>query len=431
MRRDIGDDEALLRALKVEPAGVVAREPMAGGIAGARLARLTIREGTSGTAACYSYRVLKWLEPESGWLGALSGDTLLREVRLWSRGVLADLPAGIATGALAWSETAGDATSGGKVAALKGRRTDGRAYAVRPYKALPMRQHGARGAKESAGPTLGALLLRDERGHLVRDPLRTPPGHLPALVGALLDALAQLHARYWCDARLRDPELGLAPPEAALLLTAPDALANRVASGDTDPYLPLALAGWEAFFQLAAPEDAETLRGVLANPAPVLEALADLPWTLAHGDVWGPNIGFLSATWRAPRRGTRVLLLDWALTTAGPATYDALWLCGTWHALVPVRVLAAYRARLARHLAARDVSLAPEVWRRLADAGYLRTVLTCGEALGRAAAEARMGAPRRRAEARVRWWAARGARAARSLMSWKGRGSGAIAGLRP
>lgn len=356
---------------------MVAREPMVGGIAGARLERLTVREDTHGTAARYSCRVLKRLAPESGWLGALSGDTRLREVRLWSRGVLVDLPAGIETGALAWAE---------------------------------------KDDEESGRPAIGALLLRDERGHLMRDPLRTPPGHLPVLVGALLDALAQLHARYWCDARLRNPELGLVPPEAALLLAAPNALARRVADGDTDPYLPLALAGWEAFFRLAAPGDAETLRGVLANPTPVLEALAGLPWTLAHGDVWGPNIGMLPSTRRPPRRGRRVLLLDWALATAGPATYDALWLCGTWHALAPVRVLGAYRARLERHLAARGVSLAPVVWRTLADAGYLRTALTCGEALGRAAAEAPAGAPRQRAEARVRWWAARGARAALASM---------------
>jgi len=376
MRQDTEDDAALSRALGIDPASVVGHEPIAGGIAGGWLERLTVHEETGGTAARYSHRVLKRLEPESGWLGALSGDTLLREVRLWSRGVLSDLPAGIETGVVAWME----------------RSQNGR-------------------------PVGGALLLRDERGHLLRDPVSTPPGCSPALVGALLDALARLHARYWCDARLSDPEMGLATPEAALLLAAPDALARRMAGGDADPYLPLALAGWETFFRLAAPEDAETLRGLFANPIPVLETIARLPWTLVHGDVWGPNLGMLPPCRRAPRRGARVLLLDWGLATVGPATYDALWLCGTWHKLAPVRVLAAYRARLERHLGARGVALAPEVWRALADTGYLRTALTCGEAIGRAAAEAQAGAPKRQAEARVRWWAERAARGARRISS--------------
>ena len=376
VRRDSEDDAALLRALGIEPGAVVAREPMVGGMSGARLERLTVRGSVAGAmgvtgmeAHRYSQRVLKRLEPASGWLGALSGDTRLREVRLWSRGVLADLPAGIETAVLAWVE----------------------------------------------GDRHGALLLRDERGHLMRDPVRTPPGRLPAVVVWLIDALARLHARFWCDARLRDAELGLVTPEAALLLAAPGAVAGRVASGDTEPYLPRMLAGWEAFFRLAAPEDAAVLRGVLADPAPVVEALARLPWTLVHGDVWGPNLGMLVPVRQAPRRGRRTLLLDWALATAGPATYDPLWLCGTWHGLAPVRVLAAYRARLVRHLAARGIALAPEIWWALADAGYLRTALTCGEALGWAATEAPPGKTRRRAEARARWWAARGASGARRL----------------
>ena len=374
MRRRIGSDEALLRALGVDPARVIAREPISGGLSGGHIERLTVREtGPSGVAGL-SRRVLKHLAPEAGWLGVHSRDTLMREGRLWSRGVLGDLPWGIETGVLAWAEIG-----------------------------------------QTKHPAAGALFLRDESGHLWRDPLRTPPGRLPTVVLALLDHLARLHAHYWSDPRLREPTLGLMPPEAALLLIAPDAVASRAASGDETPYLALARAGWEAFFRLAPPDAANTLRGIFANPKPSVSALAKLPWTLVHGDVWGPNLGLLPPTHRAPRRGARLLLLDWALATVGPATYDPLWLCGTWHGLEPVRVLAAYRARLERHLAARGKHLAPATWRALADAGYLRTALTCGEALGRAAADAPAGAPKRRAEARARWWAERAARAARRL----------------
>src|SRR5260221_47980 len=177
----------------------------------------------------------------------------------------------------------------------------------------------------------------------------------------------------------------------------------------------VAAPGWEAFFRLAPAADAATLRAALADPTPYVAAVAALPWTLVHGDVWGPNLGFLPATHAAPRVGPHVLLLDWALATAGPATYDPLWLCGNWHALDPVRVLAVYRARLTRHLAARGSVLALATWPVLADAGYLRTALTCGEAPARTAAESAPRPSRRRAGARGRWWARRAALAARRL----------------
>ncbi len=352
-----------LRMLGVAPERVVAAEPLPGGLSGGELARLTLAAHTAGGARSYASRVLKRVRPCAGWLGAASADTLAREARLWSSGVLADLPAPLATGILASAQDPGDGS--------------------------------------------GALLMRDLRGRLARDPLHAPPGRLPARVRRLLDALARLHARYWHDPRLSDPKLGLMPARAALLLTSPESVARRLASGDDTPYLRLAAAGWEAFFRLAPAADAATLRAALADPTPYVAAVAALPWTLVHGDVWGPNLGFLPAT--------HVLLLDWALATAGPATYDPLWLCGNWHALDPVRVLAVYRARLTRHLAARGSVLALATWRVLADAGYLRTALTCGEALARTAAESAPGTSRRRAEARVRWWARRAALAARRL----------------
>jgi aminoglycoside phosphotransferase (APT) family kinase protein len=360
-----------LGTLGVAPERVVAAEPLPGGLSGGELARLTLAAHTAGGARWYASRVLKRVRPCAGWLGEASADTLAREARLWSSGVLADLPASLATGVLASAQDAGDG--------------------------------------------FGALLMRDLRGRLARDPLHAPPGRLPARVRRLLDALARLHARYWHDPRLSDPKLGLMPARAALLLTSPESVTRRLAAGDDTPYLRLAAAGWEAFFRLAPAADAATLRAALADPAPYVAAVEALPWTLVHGDVWGPNLGFLPATHAAPRVGPRVLLLDWALATAGPATYDPLWLCGTWHALDPVRVLAVYRARLTRHLAARGSVLAPATWRALADAGYLRTALTCGEALARTAAESAPGAARRQAEARVRWWARRAALAARRL----------------
>ncbi|MGZ3602081.1 MAG: hypothetical protein ACXWQ5_20955 [Ktedonobacterales bacterium] len=368
-------DQALLRSLRVDPATVVSAQPVQGGLSGARLTRLTLRHVMPGGAAYYSSRVLKALPPSSGWLGAAARDTQVREAQLWLHGLLQTLPAQVETAI--------------RSAALKG---------------------------PAGAPEIGALLLRDVRGRLLPHPVRTPPGRQPRIVAMLLDAMAHLHARYWQDAGLDDPALGLMPLDAALLLLAPQTIAAARASGDPSFYLPMAQAGWDAFFRLAHPDDAATLRSVLQDPDCWLASIAALPKTLVHGDIWGPNLGMLPATRSVPRKGRRLLLLDWALALAGPATFDPLWLCGTWHALDPVRILAAYRARLQRHLAARGLTLSSPTWQSLADAGYLRTALTCGEALGRTATEAPPGASRRTAEARVRWWAHRAARAAHRLV---------------
>ena len=40
--------------------------------------------------------------------------------------------------------------------------------------------------------------------------------------------------------------------------------------GDTNPYLPLADQGWDAFFRLAPPNAAERLRAIFADPEPIV-----------------------------------------------------------------------------------------------------------------------------------------------------------------
>lgn len=362
-----------LERLGVRSSLVYAAQPIPTGLSTARLWRVTLREPLPSGASRWRRRVVKLPAPPSDWLAAASGDPGSRESRLWSSGLLRDRPRLIETGVIA----------------------DTRSNTSDP----------------------AALFMRDETAHLLRSPLRSPPGRLPDVVRRVVDRLARLHAHFWMDARLRDPDLGLMSTRSALLLLAPATIAERLRAGETQPYLPLADAGWRAFFARSSPQTARRLHAVFDEPAPIVAAIDRLPYTLVHGDVWGPNLGWLPGTRVAPRDGHRLLLLDWALAATGPCTYDPLWLCGTWHALDPTRVLAAYRARLTRHLAARGVRVAPPVWRALVDAGYLRTALTCGEALGRAAAEASPGRARRRAEWRMRWWADRAALAAQRLSS--------------
>ena len=253
---------------------------MPSGLGGGRLLRLMVAHRT-GTATWREWLVMKTLLPSDGWLGAASGDSRLREIQLWERGLLQSLPAGFTTG---------------------------------------VRNRALLGDPDQ--PAAGALLMDDLTLRLLRDPYHPPPGRLPSSVVALLQRLAALHARYWQDERLSDLALGLTSPRDALLLISPENVSMRCAAGDTNPYLPLAEQGWDAFFRLAPSNAAERLRAVLADPEPIAQAIASLPQTLVHGDVWGPNLGWLPPTTSAPRRERRLLLLDWALALAGPATYD-------------------------------------------------------------------------------------------------------------
>jgi hypothetical protein len=368
-------DRELIAALGLDLASIQAIEPMPSGLGGGRLLRLMVEHRT-GMATWRKWLVMKTLLPSAGWLGAASGDSRLREIQLWKHGLLRSLPNGISTGMKSW--------------ALLG---------------------------DSDHSSAGALLMYDLSSRLLKRPEQPSPGRLPLSVVTLLERLAGLHARYWQDARLSDPALGLMSPRDALLLISPEIVRTRLASDDSNPYLPLAEQGWNSFFRLAPPNAAERLRAIFADPEPITGAIARLPQTLVHGDVWGPNLGWLPATKSAPRRERQALLLDWALALAGPVTYDPLWLCGGWHALDSRRVLACYRMFLERYLRGRGVSLPPTTWLALVDAGYLRTALTCGEAFGRAAEEAPAGRTRWIAEARVRWWAERAAQAADRLLA--------------
>jgi hypothetical protein len=372
---------------KIPPApGRLARqqessEPINNTAPGRQLQRVRYRYTTVGGTHWYASRIEKTIVARSSWLGALSEDTRVREVSLWTDGLLQRLPRGISTGVLEARILCPDPESG----AAAGR--------------LTMRD-------------LASARLRDRHGRPLPPPPLTPPGSLPPVVLTVLRQLSKLHAAYWEDPHLNDSSIGLMSSRDALLLLAPERLAALLAEGDSTPYVPVALDSWDAFFGIAAPDDAKTLMRVFQAPETVVPAIEALPRTLVHGDVWEPNLGRLPAVRRAPRTGRQLLLLDWELATAAPPTYDVLWLSGTWHTLFPPALLAAYRAQLERRLAAHGISLPRNTWRGLVDAGYLRTALTCGEALARSAVEAPAGALRRQMEARVRWWAARAAAAA-------------------
>lgn len=376
---NVPSDETL-RALGLNPGDITRAAPVDGGFSGARLTRLWLAVPAGAWPGAPHWRATRIVKEQTagrGWIAAATHDTHIREVALWQTGLASQFPRRIG---------------------------------------LAVERFSPAAPSDTPEPDAsGALLMRDVQARLMRDPYHAPRGRLPLAILEVLDALAALHARFWDAPALDDPRLGLASLRDTLLWLSPAAIEDALRAGLTEPYLWLAQRGWRAFFQLVAPEDAATLSATLDAPDRALAAIARLPRTLVHGDVWGPNLGRLAPTRRAPRVGSRTLLIDWALVSAAPATWDPLAMCGAWHTIRPVTLLAAYRARLTRRLAMRGITLEPPTWRLLVASAYVRAALATGEAYARGVEDAPSAPARRRALNRLRWWAHRGAVAARLL----------------
>ncbi len=163
----------------------------------------------------------------------------------------------------------------------------------------------------------------------------------PSLVTRILDRLAAVHAVYWDHPALTST-LWLTTPADSVLMLTPERLSSL---GST---LPL-------YFQEA-----------------MLAAIERAPATLAHGDAWPANFG---------EYNNRLILLDWAFVTAGPATFDSLWLANTWRTLDPDHVLTEHRNALLRHGV---MSVGDDAtWDLLVDLGWIRAVFMGVESLVR------------------------------------------------
>ncbi len=359
--RSLLGSEASAARLRV---GAVRQEALKGGVSGAHLARLLVEVELEQRASRHSVSlslILKRFRPDESWLMRASGDTHCREVQIWRHGLLADAPRALCVPVLA---------------AAYDEQTDE-----------------------------GAVLLTDVTRWLGKLEDGAAPVR-PAQWKQYRDHLARLHAHYWQDARLSDPRFGLASLEQALLLLSPAVEDAELAAGDTHPYLPISRAGWEAFFTSGPAAALEKIQSVFAAPAAFLASAASAPATLVHGDAWPPNIGVLpGARGRGGgRAGSRTILIDWALATAGPATFDPFWLLYAWHKVDTRRALCYYRQRLTSHLARRGIALSVSQWSLLIDLGIVRTVLTCGESMGQAVLFARNAAQRAGAIKTLAWW---------------------------
>jgi hypothetical protein len=225
----------------------------------------------------------------------------------------------------------------------------------------------------------GALLLHDVGEHLVPadDSRLSEADHL-----AFVDALAALHATFWGWT----DDVGLTPLANRFLMFSPWMLQVEEARGFPTAVPPIAREGWARLREIA-PRMSVVLDPLALDPSALVDALAETPSTLVHGDVKLGNLG--------RRPDGRVVLIDWALPGQGVAGMEIAYYVAINRARVPEsftreRTIAEYRAALER----RGVATSPW-WERQLALGLLGLMVLLGW-------EKALGPPEELA-----WWEAR------------------------
>ncbi len=193
-----------------------------------------------------------------------------------------------------------------------------------------------------------ALLMDDVHDWLTRSTSWPAPGWQPlslAQFSVVINALASLHARFYCDSSLYDPALGLCTSAQFFTAFSPEAVSRT--SGDPHGVLRNIQRGWELLDTLDAPDVASAIRELHRDPTPLVNALARFPATVVHGDPKRANVGF---------RGGRMVLIDWQLASVQPPAVDLAWLLQSFALVVTESketILAEYRRQLATRLGER------------------------------------------------------------------------------
>lgn len=164
-----------------------------------------------------------------------------------------------------------------------------------------------------------ALLMRDVSDELV------PEGDTIVALeqhSAFLAHMAALHARFW---NWTDT-VGLEPAYHRYLEFSPDVMAVEGENGWPDAVPRLVVDGWRRFAEIGGAVAAPVL-GLVREPGPLVDALADCPQTLVHGD------------WKMGNLGTaydgRTVLLDWAVPGQAPALAELAWYLALNRARLP------------------------------------------------------------------------------------------------
>lgn len=353
------------------------RQLLPGGLSGATIERVTVRalapdENANAMQPGQATLILKSLDPTKNWVMRATDDTRCREILFTQSPLWEQLPPEI------WSPVIG-------CALLSGGRGGG-GTSISATRSRPL-------------PASGAILMMDVQPSIFpASRCYAPPDF--ALVARILNNLAALHAAFWNDPQLQQVTW-LATPNDALLALTPEHLVARPT--DASMYVQEARAGWDALWMLVPEADAATIRQTLAQPAKLLAAVAQAPMTLVHGDAWLANMG---------ERNGRLVLLDWSFVTAGPPTFDSLWLANTWRTLDPLRVLADHRAMLVQ----RGVRAVEDgaTWDLMCDLGWVRATLMGAESLARDVTAATSSAARDEARERLNLWCGRTAQILRA-----------------
>jgi hypothetical protein len=161
----------------------------------------------------------------------------------------------------------------------------------------------------AASDGVAAMLMDDLSPHLlpdVREPLADEAE------GALLGALARMHARFWESPALLEPRLTRSAGLADMV--GPEVATRTAHLAERGPVVERAIVGWAAARR-------HLPRGIadrLSRPVAELEdEWRSLPSTLAHGDFKVANFAILP--------GGRVAAFDWGLVAAGPVAIDLGW----------------------------------------------------------------------------------------------------------
>jgi hypothetical protein len=180
-----------------------------------------------------------------------------------------------------------------------------------------------------------ALLMRDVAEHLV------PEGDEQLAVEQhlrFMDHMAALHAAFWGW----EDDGVLMPPAHRYLYFSESNVATEVGRPDPDEVPQIVARGWQRFAEVASV--AEPILALRKAPWPVIDALAQFPQTLLHGDWKLGNLG----SWP----DGRTILLDWATVGRGVVTSELSWYIALNRARLPIskeETVAAYRAGLERH----------------------------------------------------------------------------------
>lgn len=195
--------------------------------------------------------------------------------------------------------------------------------------------HGA-----GADGTAVAILMPDLSDRLLAWELGAAPPDRDDLA-RIIAALAHLHAAPWPVAAT--PEAGhvwpMAPVAERLLLLAPRS-ARRLESGGLAAGRRF-VEGWSAFERLAPRSAVDLVRGLDADPSPLLRALHHLPATGLHGDLKLSNVALLE--------DGRIALIDWQMTMLAPVAVELGWLLVGNSGVLPDRpeiVVEGYRRAL-------------------------------------------------------------------------------------